>query len=171
MANEVPGPPLGALRAASANLMAASLAASLFPHAVKAAADEQRYLLDAQTIGADPAEAERVLAEVRDELLRAGHPPQLACRIAWRRLLEQPGERPPEHARDAARQALQLGGEPCDPENVDQFARWLESLQPPEQCPLTAEQAARVVATMADCADRSRDNPGGPQSRHRRREG
>lgn len=122
MPDELPGPSLGELRAAGVNLMAAGLAASMFPHALKAAADYQRYLIDARTVGASREDAERVLTEVRDELLHTGQPPSRAFRIAYRRLLEDPSDRPPEPVRAAARQLLRCEGAPFDPESVDREA-------------------------------------------------
>lgn len=122
MTDDLPGPPLGALRAASANLMAAHLGASMHA-AVKAAADHEQYLAWADTIGGDRQTAARVLAEVREELARTGHSPLSAPRIAYRRLLEPASGRPDARLRDVARQMLLLGGEDDGPESVDRLAR------------------------------------------------
>jgi hypothetical protein len=123
MTDDLPGPSLGELRAASATLMASGLALSMFPHALKAAADHEQYVVRAATIGVDRETAERVADAVRDELLKTGRPPRPAYTIALQRLLDQPGERPRDELRDVARQVLRAGGESDDPESVDRVAR------------------------------------------------
>jgi hypothetical protein len=64
-------PSLGALRAASANLMAANLALSMFPYAAKAAVDHEQYIARAATLGFDRETAQRV----SDEVWRSGMVP------------------------------------------------------------------------------------------------
>lgn len=121
-------PTIGELRAASANIMAANLAASMFPWAPKRAADQERYFIDAYTIGASQEDAERLLAEVTAELAATGAPGD-AYRVAYRRLLDYMlgVPRPSEAFRDVARQALAVGGESLHPEYVDSLARSLVS--------------------------------------------
>lgn len=72
MADDLPGPSLGELRAACANMMAASLAVSMFPYALKAAVERDEYLARAYTLGVDKEAAERILAPIVEDRLRRG---------------------------------------------------------------------------------------------------
>lgn len=84
MADETPGPSLGELRAASANLMVAAIAASSYPfqQALKAEADRQDYLVRAQTVGVSQEDAERILAEITEDRSNRGLPLEPVYRLA-----------------------------------------------------------------------------------------
>lgn len=82
--DDLPGPSLGKLRAASANMMVATLAASLIPcqRALRDAMARQDYLVRAQTVGVGPEEAERVLAEIAEDRATRGLPLQPSYELA-----------------------------------------------------------------------------------------
>lgn len=72
MSDDLPGPSLGELRAASANVMAAHLAAGMVPDALKAAVERDDYFCRAHTLGFDREAAERVLAPIVEDRLAKG---------------------------------------------------------------------------------------------------
>lgn len=74
MTDDVPGPSLGELGAASANLMAAHLAAGMFPDALKAAVERDDYFCRAHTLGFGWEAAERILAPIVEDRLAKGLP-------------------------------------------------------------------------------------------------
>jgi hypothetical protein len=74
MPDDLPGPSLGELRAASVNLLAAHLAAGMVPDALKAAVERDDYFCRAHTLGFDREAAERILAPIVEDRLAKGLP-------------------------------------------------------------------------------------------------
>ena len=70
MTDALPGPSLGELRAAGANLMAAHMV----PIALKAAVERDDYFCRAHTLGFDREAAERILAPIVEDRLAKGLP-------------------------------------------------------------------------------------------------
>lgn len=123
-------PTEGSLRAASAGLQVAALA-SLIPfvsEALRHAANRQTYLVEAQALGMNPEEAQRVLQDVLDELAATGTLGADPIAIAHKRMLEGLNgiARPPEEVREAVRQLLGVGGYSPHPDVVDDWARRLQ---------------------------------------------
>jgi hypothetical protein len=88
MSDDLPSPSLGELRAAGANLMAAHLAASMVPNALKAAVERDDYFCRAHTLGFGRAAAERILAPIVEDRLAKGlsHYGPVVYRLAMDRI-------------------------------------------------------------------------------------
>lgn len=105
----------------SHNILAGVLGAGINGEALRVAARNQTYQVQASAMGASPEDAARVLGEVITELSQTGAPGD-PWDIARHRIAQGEAFRPPEELRDAARQILAAGGYSLHPERVDYHA-------------------------------------------------
>lgn len=97
MTDDLVGPSLGELRAASANLMVAHLAAGMYAP-LRAAADRETYLVTAQTLGRGREAAEQIVNEMIEDRLHQGLPLDPVYKLALEKIYAEDAYVSPERA-------------------------------------------------------------------------